>query len=369
MRPSTIAHVLTSLSVGGSERVALLLANEQIRRGHSVIAVSLEEPRGGPLAREFAAIGAQVARVPKRPGFDATLSLRLYQLFRRLEIDLVHSHNPLPLVYAAPAARLARARAVHTKHGPHPDRPRRLWLRRIAAMSTHAFVAVSAPTAAYARSIREVSERKLHVIVNGVDLDQFALPDAARARARARWQLPHDAWVIGTVGRMAAVKDHPTLLRATAPLLAPRTRLVIAGDGPEAQATRALAHELGVAPWVHFTGVCDEVPLLLQALDLFVLSSRVEGMPLVLLEAMAAGLPIVATAVGGVPETVDDVARLVPPGDEHALRAAIQELGQNRHGGVELGRRGRERAYSHHSVTRMASRYLQIYAGGAADTA
>ncbi len=358
---SAIAHVLTSLCLGGGERVALMLASEQVRRGHRVSVVSLEEPAGGALAAAFSGAGVEVVRVPKSPGFDASLFPRLYAAFRARRVDVAHSHNPLPLVYAAPAAKAAGARTVHTKHGPHPDAPHRLWLRRLAALSTDAFVAVSEPTAAFARAIREVSSAKLRVIVNGVDLARFAPDPKRRAAVRASWGVPDGAFVLGTVGRMAPVKDHALLVRAAAPLLGDGVRLVIAGDGPEAARTHELAERIGVAGWVRLLGASDDVPGVLDGLDLFVSSSRMEGMPLALLEAMAAAVPIVATAVGGVPDTLGDAGLVVPHGEERALRRAIAELMEDPPRAGRIGELGRLRALERFSAARMADDYFSLY--------
>jgi glycosyltransferase involved in cell wall biosynthesis len=167
--------------------------------------------------------------------------------------------------------------------------------------------------------------------------------------------------VAGTVGRMAPVKTHAALVRAVAPLLDEDARLVIAGDGSEAERTRALAVELGVAPWCHLLGAQDDVPAVLAALDVFVLSSHVEGLPLVLLEAMAAGLPVVSTAVGGIPEALNGSGTLVPAGDETALREALANVRANSPAARELGLRGQARVREHHSHARMTDAYLRLY--------
>lgn len=356
--------MLTSLCIGGGERVALLLASRQVKDGHRAMVVSLEEPPDGPLAAEMIEAGVEIERVPKRHGFDATLPPRLWRLFRSSALDVVHTHNPLPLIYAAPAAKAAGARVVHTKHGPHPDVARRLWLRRAGARATDAFVAVSEVTAAFARTIHEVGEDKLSVIINATDLSRFRPDPARREAARARWGIGFDGWVVGTVGRMAEVKNHPLLLRAAAPLLREDSWLLIAGDGPERAATEALAAELGVSERVIFLGETREVAEALNALDVFALSSKVEGLPLVIAEAMATGLPVVATAVGGVPGVVSDgeTGFLVAAEDEKALRERLRRLQDDPRLAAELGARGRAIALERFSDERMAREYMDLYA-------
>ncbi len=359
-----IAQVLSSLHTGGAERVALLLVERLVRRGHDVTLVSLEEPPHGALETEFAAAGARVLRVEKRPGgFDRTLALRLLSLFRRERFDVVHTHNPLPLIYAALAGRLSGARAIHTKHGPHPDSQLRLMLRRVGAAATHHFVAVSDATAQFSQTLYEVVPWKLEVVQNGTDLERFREDADARARTRKELGVPPDAFVFGTVARMAKVKNHPLLVRAAAPLLGPRVRLVIVGDGAERAATEALTRELGVSAFCHFPGETKEVPRYLASFDLFALSSESEGLPLSMAEAMSVGMPMVSTAVGGVPLVVDDgeTGLLTPAGDEAALRAALSRLLEDRALAKLMGERAREVAHARYSAERMVDQYEALY--------
>src|SRR5262249_54390261 len=158
--------------------------------------------------------------------------------------------------------------------------------------------------------------------------------------------LPEDAFVLGTVGRVVAEKDHALLLRAAAPLVSERVRLVVIGDGPLLAGLRAQAAMLGSrAAFIHLAGARLDAGRLYPAFDAFVLSSRTEGLPLALLEAMASGLPVVATAVGGIPGVVVDgqTGRLVPPGDEAALRGALLALAGGEASAVAWGREGKRR--------------------------
>lgn len=359
-----IAHVLSSVHTGGAERVALLCTARLVRAGHVVTLVSLEEPPLGSLGPEFEAAGVRVLRIPKQPGgYDRSLSARLLSTFLRERFDVIHTHNPPCLVYAAVPARLSGARAVHTKHGPHPDSFARLMLRRIGAAATHRFVAVSQATADFALQLREVSARKLRVVLNGTDLGRFKADPAARKKTRQAYGIPEDAFVIGTVGRMAKVKNQALLVRACKPLLGPKTRLMIVGDGAEAANTKALAKELGVEGFAHFPGETPEVPEHLAAFDLFALSSDSEGLPLSLAEAMGVGLPLVCTSVGGVPKVVDEgvTGFLVPAGDEEGLRRTLQRFVEDRELGRTMGAKGRAVAEQRYSVERMMSEYLEIY--------
>jgi glycosyltransferase involved in cell wall biosynthesis len=352
-----IAHVLSSFGMGGQERVALDLAVGQRALGHEVQAISLAAEEG-PLALEFQEAGVATHTVAKRDGFDVTLFWRLARHLMRSRIDIVHTHNPQPLIYGAPAARLARAGAVHTKHGANPDGGRRLFLRRAAARLTGAYVAVSQTTAEVARKNREVPEAKLYTIENGIDLSRFA-PDAkARAAVRTELSIPQDAEVAGTVGRLAPEKDQALFIRAMQPTLSEKRQLIIIGDGPERAALEALA-----GPYVHLLGARRDTPRLYAALDVFVLSSKTEGLPLVIPEAMAAGLPVVSTAVGGIPTVVreGETGLLTPAGDAAALGAALERLFGDRALAASCGRKGREQSLARYSRERMVRDYLALY--------
>ena len=270
--------------------------------------VSLAPAPDGPLAAEFAAAGITVARVPKRgPGIDPTLTVRLTRWFQQRAVTVVHTHNPLPLVYAAPAARIVGAAAIHTKHGRNPARLPARALRRLAATCVHAFVAVSDTTAEQALALYDCSERQLRIVPNGIRLERYT-PDA-RARAATRDQLGlGDAWVVGTVGRLDPFKNQAMLIRAMAPLLGPACRLVVVGDGPCRSDLEAEIARLTYPQGVVLTGRRMDVPAIMPAFDIFALSSTTEGLPLVVPEAMAAGLPVVATEVGGLPNVIDLLA-------------------------------------------------------------
>ena len=360
-----VAHILSSLGLGGQERVALDLAKGQLRAGFRVTALSLAPAPDGPLGDEFRAAGARVNRVERpRPGVNPGLFLRLTRWLRRHDVDLAHTHNRMALIYGAPAAFLARAAVVHTKHGNNPGGGSELFAARLAARCVDAFVAVSPETAAVARSRGEVALARLQVIPNGIELSRFHPEPSAGDRVRAELAIDKGAFVMGTVGRLAAEKEQALLLRALAPLLGSLAHLVVAGDGPLRTALSELAAALGVSPYVHFLGARGDVPDVLNALDAFVLSSSTEGLPLVVPEAMATGLPVVSTRVGGIPTVIDDgeTGYLVPAGDEEALRRRLALLKADRELGRACGRRARAVALARFSAERMVRDYLTLYA-------
>jgi glycosyltransferase involved in cell wall biosynthesis len=358
-----IVHVLSSYGVGGQERVALDLAAGQVARGHRVSGVSLAPPPDGPLAGEFAAAGVETVTIAKGRGIDLTLVPRLARAFRSRGAEIVHTHNPQPLIYGAPAARLAGASAIHSKHGKNPATRAQWALRRAAAQCVHWFVAVSETTAAQARERREVPLDRIVVIPNGIRLERFERDPDARSAVRSELHIPQDAWVIATVGRIDDNKNQPLLVRAAAPLLGPSVHLVLVGDGPSRaqldDAVRALGDRAG---FVHVLGRRMDVARLFSGFDVFALSSISEGLPLVIPEAMASELAIVATAVGGLPDIIEDgVTGLLCPVDENELRGRLQSLTRDRRRASALGAAARRASLSRFSADRMIEDYLGLY--------
>lgn len=356
----SIVHILSSFGIGGQERVALDLAIGQRARGHAVCVLSLAPAPDGAIARELADAGIPFGRVPKEhAGIDATLVPKLAREVKRLRADVVHTHNPLPLIYGAPAARLAGARAIHTKHGINPGSRGQRVLRRAAGWLTHAFVAVSDTTAAQARA--QGDARNVHTIPNGIRLDRFTPDPVARAAARSELGLG-DAWVVGTVGRFDGYKNQAMLVRAMAPLLSERVRLVIVGDGEGRADVEAAVAALPEPRWVVMTGRRLDVPRLVHAFDVFALTSSSEGLPLVVPEAMAAALPIVTTAVGGLPSVVDhDVTGLLVPVDEAAVAAALAALTRDPARARRMGQAARRAALVRFGSDRMIDAYMELY--------
>jgi glycosyltransferase involved in cell wall biosynthesis len=355
--------VIGSVEIGGAERVVLDLARVQRAEGHAVAVVTLSNPDGA-LAGEFRRAVTTLESVPKRArGTDITLPLRLARWFRAHGTQVVHTHNELPLIYGAPGGKLARAVVVHSKHGIVPVSRRAHWLRRTAASAADLFVAVSAATADTARANRECAPGKLRVVINGTDLSRFPAPHGARAAIRRELGIPAQARVLITIGRLVKEKNHALLVRAVGPLLRDDRRLILVGDGPLRDELRARLKELENGHYVHLTGARQDVPSLLAGADAFVLSSDSEGLPIGLLEAWAAGLPVVSTAVGGIPAAVrsDETGLLVPPGDEGALTTALLRVFDGDEALGRMAERGRAHVLDTYSAEHMAEAYFSLY--------
>jgi glycosyltransferase involved in cell wall biosynthesis len=353
-----IVHVVQGLGIGGQERLVVQLARELAGRGHEPAIVSLSP--GGRVRSEAA--GVPVYDAPRRPGADPSLVARLAALLARLRADVVHTHNPAPLLHAIPAALIARVpRRVHTKHGANVYGRRGLWAARLVVRTLHALVAVSPETAAIARRKERMPPSRLHVVPNGIPLAAFGPNPNARARARLELGIPDGAFVVGSVGRLAPEKDYPLLVRALTPLLGDALRLVLVGEG-EARAEIERTIPADKARFVTLTGARSDVAALLGAFDVFALSSRTEGLPLAVPEAMATGLPVVATAVGGLPSSVpSSCGVLVPPGEQDALRGALAALALDRARAAVMGRSARRHALACFSLDRVTDAYEAVY--------
>lgn len=357
----SIVHILSSLGVGGQERVALDLAAAAVAAGFPTAVISLAAEPGGPLADEFANAGVGVFSCPKRGSLDITLVPRLARLLKKLGATIVHTHNPLPLVYGAPAGRLVRARVIHTKHGLNPSGTANLVLRSGAALLTDAFVAVSEVTAAQAREKHEAPT--VLVIPNGIRLDRFRPDDSMRAAVRNEFHIPLDAWTVGTIGRLDDFKNQPMLIDAMKPLLAHGAHLLIVGDGPMRTDVDAAAAAAG--PNVHVVGRRMDVARMLAAMDVFALPSKTEGLPLVVPEAMASSLPVVCTRVGGLPDVIEEgVTGHLIDVDPLAMRRALTSLRENPSLAHAMGEAARRTALSRYSAERMWTDYKALYGLG-----
>jgi sugar transferase (PEP-CTERM/EpsH1 system associated) len=359
-----IIHVLHSLDVGGTENGTVNLVNAL--RGdfrHTVVAMTVT----GRLAARLPGNVSTYA-LGKRPGSDWNALVRLARLLRRLRPDIVHSRNWAGLD-AVLAARFARRPVViHGEHGREASDPRgrnrrRNRIRRLMAPLVTRFVAVSHELGDWLTATVGIDAAKVTVIHNGVDLERFDEGD--RHAARRALGLSEAQTAIGTVGRLDPVKDQLGLLDAFARLAAVSADavLVIAGDGPCRAALERRRSEPDLSGRVLLLGDRPDVPVLLRALDVFALPSIAEGISNTILEAMASGLPVVATATGGNPEVVEAgvTGLLVPVGDRSALAAALGRYVADRHLAAVHGKAGRQRAVEHFSVTRMAERYGDAY--------
>jgi sugar transferase (PEP-CTERM/EpsH1 system associated) len=366
--PIRVLHVLLSLEPGGLENGVVNVINRLDRERFASSVCCLKH--AGEFARRIEDPRVDIHELHWRGGNDPRLALRLARLLRHLRPDIVHTRNAEPFFYGFAGAKLARARAlVHSEHGrKFDDRPARFALQRWMSRHTDAIFAVSGQLKTDLVKHIGMPEASVEVLHNGVDLSRFNVaagagaPSPARAALRREWGVPEDALVVGSVGRLVAVKNYTLLLRAAA-ASGLDIHLVLAGEGPERAALTALAASLGIATRVHLLGHSNDVDRVLGAFDVFVLPSFSEGMSNTLLEAMAAGVPPVASDVGGNGEIVRDGVdgRLFPSDDEPALRACLEALCRDGAERARLGAAARERVLSTFDIRQMIERYERLY--------
>ncbi len=356
----------TSMGMGGADQQLLSAALGLRQRGHDVRIVSLTSL--GEMGQRARAAGLSTESLEMRRGFaDPRGLVRLVRLVRTWRPSVLHSH----MLHANLMARACRLFAsvpavVSTIHNIYEGgRLRMLGYRLSNGLVDH--VTIISQTAAD-RFIRDriVPAALLEVIPNGVDTERYReVPAGTRERLRRSLGLDGEfAWL--AVGRFEQAKDYPTMLRAFARVHAahPAAVLLLVGRGSLQADTQSLAASLGLDGRVRFVGTREDVPEFMTVADGYVMSSAWEGMPMVLLEAAAAGLPIVATMVGGNPEVVRDgtTGYLVPPRDDEALAGAMLRLmtlpEEERRA---MGGRGREEVGQHYGLARVVDRYEAVY--------
>ena len=325
--PLRLLQVLTPAPAGGAESVVLTLSAGLRRRGHAVVLVCLvgRGQESHPIAQQARGLAVEVETLALPTRAYLAERRALLALMRRWQPEAVHTHGYRADVVAGLAARSARIPQVTTAHGfIGGDWRGRFyeWLQLQTARRAAAAVAVSTPIVERYRRAGVAPDR-IHLIRNAWS-GREPLP---RDEARRALGLAPGSPLVGWVGRVSREKGADVLIDALAKLPAARARVAFLGDGPEREGLAARAAALGLADRIHWLGLVPDAGRLASAFDVFVLSSRTEGTPIALLEAMAARLPIVASAVGGVPDVVSkDEAWLVPGEDPAALAAALEAV-------------------------------------------
>lgn len=350
-RPLRVCHVSLTLKTGGLERLLVDFA-----RHHDPSACHMEFVAMRDVGRFADAIRDAGCRVHHLTTVNRFGQMRqLAEIFRCGVFDVVHTHNTYPHLYATLAARWANVPVVvQTRHG---QRAGHGWKSRVqyrwAAKLVDRIVAVSRDAAQLTIKTDGVPAEKVQTIWNGIDVDDF------------EYRGPSTEPIAISVARLSAEKDFPTLLHAMkiAHAAAPELKLRLVGDGSERSRLEALTHELGLTDCVQFLGDCRDVPAHLAQAAMFVSSSLTEGISLTLLEAMAVGLPVVATAVGGNTEVVDHGAtgQLVSPRNPEQLAQALVQLSRQPERRREWGQAGRKRVETQFDVRRMVADYQHLY--------
>jgi glycosyltransferase involved in cell wall biosynthesis len=365
-----VLFVLTSAVRGGVEEVVLSLLRRLDRRE---FAVALAAP-GRLLAAvrpDLEGVEIETAAVAAHSWLAVRDVATLARLIREFRPDVVNPHLFRSTLVAAPLARaLGVGRVVETYHGREAWRrgplKGRFVVDRVVTRCVHRIIAVSAAARDFLVQAKGIPPDKVVVVPNGRDLSRFQ-PGRGGASVRSELGLRPDQPVLGIVGRLEPQKGHAVALRALRRVVdaRPDVTLVIAGDGSLRDSLQRLTEELGLGRHVLFVGYRSDVPSVLDAVDVLVLPSFYEGMPLTAIEAMAMARPVVATRVDGTGEVVEDgiTGRLVPVGDTEALGDAVLSLLMHPELAKSYGSAGRQRAIDHFDVATQVARTASLYKG------
>ena len=372
MEAPLIVHVIFRLDIGGLENGVVNLINripaERFR--HAIICLTTYSDFRLRLRRD----DVHVYALNKPQGNSPITLIRLWRLLRKLKPDIVHTRNLAALEGTLPAALAGVPARIHGEHGRDiadldGSNVVRQRLRRFFKPFVHRYIALSKDLEQYLLEKIRVPAERITQLYNGVDTELFYPAKGGREPLPNPGFAPQDAFVIGTVGRMQSEKDQVTLARAFVALVSmnPQTmrplRLVMIGDGPLRASVFEILHQAGVDHWTWLAGERDDVAQIMRGLDLFVLPSLAEGISNTILEAMASGLPVVATAVGGNPELVMEghTGSLVPPADPQAMAIILQHYVLNPEKGVRQGIAARALVVQRFGLDTMAKKYMDLY--------
>lgn len=359
----TILYLISSEGYYGAESMLVSLARAASRIGHRCLVAAFCDSRfgGTEVAEEARRQGLEVKTVACNGRLDWGTVGRIRRLLTEHGVDVLHTHGYKADLYGYAASLPGRVALVSTCH----NWPGKHWtMRSYAALDRlvlRRFDSVAAVSDAVARTLHSSGVKGALTVANGVDVERFA---EARPALRRRFGAPGDR-LVGFVGRMVPEKGGAHLLLAAPAVLGahPAAKFVLVGDGPARGEWEALAARLGISGRVVFAGVQGDMPSVYASLDLVVLPSLVEGMPMCLLEAMAARRAVVATRVGSIPGLVKEgrTGLLVAPGDEQGLSAALVRLLSDGHLARRMGEQAHARASLHFSADAMARRYAALY--------
>lgn len=364
-RGTRVAIIVPSLRGGGLERLARDLALSIRERGYDPAVFCLNGL--GIYADSLRSAGIEVRDCHEGSRRVRGLPLRLIRDLARFAPEIIHAHSGTWQPSSVAKAVLGRPRLVFTDHGRYPPEP---WTRRVVERwwcyrHTDRYIAVTDALAEYVRDFLRLGAAP-DVVYNGIDVSAYGgTHRSARARLRAEWGAADDDLVAVAVGRFVPVKNHAGLLRAAAAARrqGASIHLALVGTGVLEPEMRQLAHSLGIERHVRFLGFREDVADCLAASDLFVNASTTEALPVSLLEAMATGLPTLATAVGGVPEALGDppAGILVPAADEVALAGGLTTLAGDPTLRQDLSVRAHARA-GRYSLQEFTDGYCAVYA-------
>ncbi|WAR45772.1 TIGR03088 family PEP-CTERM/XrtA system glycosyltransferase [Methylomonas rapida] len=371
-QPPLIVHIIYRLGIGGLENGLVNLINRlpADKYRHAIICLTDSTDFKNRIQRP----DVDVYEMHKRPGQDWASFLNVYQLIKRLRPAVVHTRNLAAIEYQVCAFLAGVPYRVHGEHGwdvfdPDGSNVKYQWLRRLLGLLIHRFIPLSRHLEEYLLNKVGIPAAKATRICNGVDTQVFYPRAATRPIPLGCPLALDDKVVIGTVGRMHGVKDQLTLVRAfiqacnQSQSFAGRARLLIIGDGPLREEALVLLANCGLSAQAWLPGERSDIADILRSLDVFVLPSKAEGISNTILEAMATGLPIIATRVGGNPELVEEGVNgcLVDKENPQQLAEAMLDVLLDDDKRARLAEASLRRAREEFSIDSMVERYRHIY--------
>lgn len=361
-----ILHIIPNFGTGGAERMAVNLICGLAKSGFDVGAVSLFNRVGTDLEAVLDNAGVPVWYLGKRLGFDPRMYIRLNRVLRSFRPEVVHTHRYV-LRYVWPLLEYHRVKVkVHTVHNVAEKEVDRFgrWLHLVAFHTGVVPVSIAHAVSVSLRRVYGLLDVPL--IPNGIPVEQYASPKVPRADWRRKEGLCDQGVIFVSIGRLAAQKNPSLLVKAFAEgpaAIDSDAQLLFVGEGPLRTELEEQVHAIGLTHRVRFLGLRTDIPDVLAAADVFVSSSDYEGNPLAIMEAMAAGKPIIATAVGGVPELVEHGKNglLVSSGNVEAMAEAMVGLLRNGSMRVRMGRHGAAKATRLFNVANMVAAYECLY--------
>lgn len=364
-RKIKLIHIIPSLETGGMENGIVNVVNRLDTKIFSPMICCLRKE--GNMSRRLNS-NVQVKCLHGKEGFDYSSPLKMARLFVNEKADIVHTHGwGGGLLAGTIGAKLAGVPIViNSEHGFwRVDKKRRIYAQKILSYFTDQITTVSEDLRNKINKCFGIPLNRIVSISNGVDAEKFRPSVLSREIYKKKLNMRADEYVIGTVGRLVPVKDHPTLLKAAASLINKKIsiKLILVGDGPVKSELIQLIDALKIGSCVSFLGERADIPELLNAMDLFVLPSVTEGMSNTLLEAMACGIPVIATDVGGNPEIIRDGINgfLIPPRNSDVLSETIEKMYSDKRMARQMGIMSRKIVEKKFSLTNMVKNYQDMY--------
>lgn len=366
-----VAHVMYRFDTGGLENGIVNLINHMPEGAYRHAVVSLTNITD--FKKRIHRQDVEFYSLEKKPGHVLWIYPQLFRLFRRLKPAIVHTRNLATLEVCVPAWLSGVKARIHGEHGRDVgdfdgSNKKNQWIRRIYSPFVKHYLALSKDLTQYLTQIIGISPMRVAQIYNGVDAHKF-FPASPRAPIVGCPFNDNNLWLLGTAGRMQIVKDQTNLARAfvevlkTSPESSKKLRLVMIGEGPLRQDSMKILEAAGVSHLAWLPGERSDVADIMRGLDCFVLPSLGEGISNTILEAMASGLPVIATAVGGNTELVVEgqSGTLVPAADSAALAAAIKDFSLHPELSKQKGHYGRQLVEENYSMEAMVGNYQRLY--------